>query len=209
MLIEQFASSGEPDAFPYVNETEFEFIYGLYAQQDKRVLARGTVPQENFAENYSRISKDELEFVNPEAFADDGIPYYENDYILVPTKIADFYSALEAYSLCASICESETLCTAGFQFDEVSTPSLGLTYGCVSSCYFTDVLPHQDETHLTSPRALTTDILQEGETWCRHRPTRGDQPGRGLLEVHALPQGSKRILERRILPMRCAWRDRF
>ena len=208
MLIEQFASSGEADAFPYLKKSEFEGIYGLYAQPDKRVLSGGTVTQEDFSNNFARISKDELGFVNPEAFAG-ATGLYMEDYVFVPTKIAEFSSPLEPQSLCASICENSPLCTAGFQMDENSSPSLGLTYGCVSSCYFTDVLPHQDETHLTSPRALTTDILQEGETWCRHRPTRGDQPGRGLLEVHALPQGSKRILERRILPMRCAWRDRF
>ena len=133
MLIEQFASSGEAEAFPYLNESEFEGIYGLYAQPDKRVLTGGTVPEEDFPKNYACISKDELGFVNPEAFAGATSLYFE-DYVLVPTKIAEFSSPLEAQSLCASICENSPLCNAGFQMDENSSPSLGLTYGCVSSC---------------------------------------------------------------------------
>ena len=148
MLIEQFASSGEADAFPYLKESEFEGIYGLYAQPDKRVLSGGTVTQEDFSNNFARISKDELGFVNPEAFAG-ATGLYMEDYVFVPTQIAEFSSPLEAQSLCASICENSPLCTAGFQMDENSSPSLGLTYGCVSSCYY-DILSHQNETQLTS-----------------------------------------------------------
>ena len=97
------------------------------------MLTGGTVPEEDFPKNYARISKDELGFVNPEAFAGATSLYFE-DYVLVPTKIAEFSSPLEAQSLCASICENSPLCNAGFQMDENSSPSLGLTYGCVSSC---------------------------------------------------------------------------
>ena len=146
MLIEQFASSGEADAFPYLKKSEFEGIYGLYAQPDKRVLSGGTVTQEDFPNNFARISKDELGFVNPEAFAG-ATGLYMEDYVFVPTKIAEFSSPLEPQSLCASICEKSPLCTAGFQMNINSDP-VGTSeeirvpiYGCVSSSCCYDILP--------------------------------------------------------------------
>lgn len=151
VLMERFASS-EAEAFEYLTKGNFDYIYGLYEQPDKRVLSLGTVSEEGFPNNFARLEKEDLNFVNPDAFADGetGFYFYLLDYVVVPTKIAEFSSSLEVESLCASICESSPLCTAGFQLDEVETPSFGLTYGCVSSCcYVTEILPFLDKTHLT------------------------------------------------------------
>ena len=146
MLIKQFASSGKAKAFPYLKESEFECIYGEHAQPDKRLLTGGIVPEEAFPINYARISKDELGFVNPEAFAG-ATGLYMEDYVFVPTKIAEFSSPLEPQSLCASICEKSPLCTAGFQMNINSDP-VGTSeeirvpiYGCVSSSCCYDILP--------------------------------------------------------------------